>query len=252
MAWIEMDDGIWEHHKTIRLCSALNISDVAAVGHLTALWHFVLRNAWRNADLEPWGETGVEKSARWTGKPGVLLAALRECGFIDGFEVHGWLERAGRLVNDRLYNERRKINAVKRRKTPLQRRKTEATLPYLTQPYPTLPNPTSKPKRGEVAFVIPNWIDPTTWSAYLEVRKAKKATSTSHALQLIVKTLDGLRLKGYNPKTVLEKSIMSGWTGVFEPRREYNHSTTLTPEQQDRIDQRKYDEEQARLTNAKP
>ena len=78
MAWIESHDDIWEHHKTIRLCRILGITDVEAVGHLTSLWHFVLRNAWETADLSAWGDEGIEAAARWRKEPGVFVKALRE------------------------------------------------------------------------------------------------------------------------------------------------------------------------------
>lgn len=145
MAWIELDDCIWEHHKTVRLCGLLNISEVQAVGHLASLWHFVLRNAWKTADLSPWGDAGIERAARWKGNPGILVAALRDCGFMTGSEVHGWVERAGKLVQDRLYNE-------KRRKDAVERRKSDATLPYPTLPNPTLPKNTLCPHEAIVAL----------------------------------------------------------------------------------------------------
>lgn len=130
MAWIESHDDIWEHHKTVKLCALLNISDVEAVGHLMSLWHFVLRNAWHDANLEPWGDLGVEHAAKWRGEPMLFIKAIRSAGYLDGYVVHGWIERAGKLVTDRIYNEERRKNAN-------LRRKTVATLPY-----PTLPNPT--------------------------------------------------------------------------------------------------------------
>jgi hypothetical protein len=142
LAWIESHDGIWEHHKTIRLCGLLGIGRAQAVGHLHGLWHFVLRNAWKDADLEAWGDAEIERAAFWEGEKGKFVSALREVKFIDGFVVHGWLERAGKLVMDRRYNEQRRVNAVKRRKSAFLRRKTEATQPNPTQPNHTIPNPT--------------------------------------------------------------------------------------------------------------
>jgi hypothetical protein len=89
----------------------LGIADVEAVGHLTSLWHFVLRNAWKDADLSPWGDEGIEMAARWRGKPGAFVKSLRECGYLDEGVAHGWMERAGRLVQERFRNERRKSTA---------------------------------------------------------------------------------------------------------------------------------------------
>jgi hypothetical protein len=63
--------------------------------------------------------------------------------------------------------------------------------------------------------VIPDWIDPATWEAYLEIRKKKRAPSTPHALTLIVKELASLKAEGNEPNDVLNQSVMRGWTGVF-------------------------------------
>lgn len=121
MAWLESHDDIWEHFKMERLQTLIaselppgldpDEQRVLLVGHLHALWHFTLRSAWsKSADLTPWGEAGIERAMKWRRKPGALVAALRESGFLDGFTPHGWMERAGSLVKKRLgrEDERRK------------------------------------------------------------------------------------------------------------------------------------------------
>jgi hypothetical protein len=137
MAWIESHEDIWEHHKIIRLCSAVNQPDYAVVGRLHSMWHFVLRNAWRTSNLEPWGDDGIERASRWDGEKGAWVKALRDCGFLDGYIVHGWQEKAGRLVEDRRRNERRKNGG----KTAVKRTHT-AGKSVATVPNPTVPNPT--------------------------------------------------------------------------------------------------------------
>lgn len=150
MAWIESHDEIWDHHKTVRLCEILGEKDYVVVGRLMSLWHFVLRNAWRDANLEPWGDSGIERAARWEFEPGKLVRALREVGVLDGYIAHGWLKRAGRLVNDRRRNEDRKLISLS---PQIQRRTEDVRIPDVertfngrvsvaTLPYPTLPNPT--------------------------------------------------------------------------------------------------------------
>ena len=114
MPWIESHDDIWEHHKLDRLCELLEISDVTAVGHLHALWHFTLRNSWRTASLKKWGDRGIERASRWHGKPGIFVKALRRSGWLDGFVPHGWLEKAGRLVEDRLRKEQKRVQEQRR------------------------------------------------------------------------------------------------------------------------------------------
>lgn len=116
MPWIESHDDIWEHHKLDRLQAQLadalpseldqDEQRVLLVGHIHALWHFTLRNAWRDADLRPWGDAGIERAARWRRKPGALVAALRSAGLLEEFTPHGWMERAGDLVKKRLDREK--------------------------------------------------------------------------------------------------------------------------------------------------
>lgn len=89
--------------------------------------------------MEPWGDQEIELAARWTGERGLFVSVLRECNLMDDYVVHGWLERAGRLVYDRRRKEQERKSAVERRK---KGGKSKATVPNPTQPYPTVPNTT--------------------------------------------------------------------------------------------------------------
>ena len=182
-AWIESEDGIWEHHKTVKLCGLLGIKPVTAVGHLTSLWHFVLRNAWRDADLSPWGDSGIEMACRWEGEAGKMVKALRECGrdggpgFLEGSTVHGWLERAGKLVQDRFYNEKRRQDAAQKNTDAVKRRKADATLPYPTQPNHTKPKTSSPANAGGKRDLFEQWweIYPTGARGKVGKEAARKA-----------------------------------------------------------------------------
>ena len=114
-----MHSEIWTHPKVSALCRELKIKKVPAVGYLTSLWHFVLINAWRDANLERWQDAGIEEACRWDGKPGKMIKALRDTGFLDDFIVHGWLENAGKLVTDRLkVEEKRRREKAQKGNTP--------------------------------------------------------------------------------------------------------------------------------------
>jgi len=145
MAWIESHDDIWEHYKIDLFCEALSIEDVTAVGHLHSLWHFVLRNAWQDADLKKWGDRGIERATRWKGKSGTMVKALRDCGFLDGSVVHGWMDRAGRLVYERFRNAKRRQDSDTSTADlpPHDGGTSKATVPYRTVPNRTVPNRTT-------------------------------------------------------------------------------------------------------------
>jgi len=85
--------------------------------------------------------------------------------------------------------------------------------------------------RKPAVFALPEWIDKETWDAFLEMRKKKRVSPTPHALKLIVGELEKFRLAGDDPKAVLEKSIMSNWTGVFPLKeRSANGTSKRNPE----------------------
>lgn len=78
-----------------------------------------------------------------------------------------------------------------------------------------------KEKTTPAAFVPPDWIPAETWTAYLAVRKTKRAGKEPSALALIVKDLAKFQAAGYDPVEILETSIKSAWVGVFEPKARY-------------------------------
>lgn len=85
----------------------------------------------------------IERASRWDGEKGAWIKALRETGFLDGFVVHGWQERAGRLVQDRRRNEQRRKRRTTGGKAAVERR-IIVRKPLATLPNPTLPNLTKE------------------------------------------------------------------------------------------------------------
>lgn len=65
---------------------------------------------------------------------------------------------------------------------------------------------------------LPDWLPLDAWSAYLEMRRKKRAKPTPHAIDLVLKELDRLRGKGHDPTEILNTSTRSNWTDVYEPK----------------------------------
>lgn len=135
MAWIESDVNLGDHPKVTELCFVLDIKKHEAIGYLHLLWHFTMKYAWRDGDLRRFTPRILCGAVGWDKDEATFIRALHDTGWLDNgsMVVHDWLDYSGKLVKDRLYNELRRktsFNAV-------NLRKTTATLPYPTLPYPT-------------------------------------------------------------------------------------------------------------------
>jgi hypothetical protein len=71
------------------------------------------------------------------------------------------------------------------------------------------------------SVTLPDWMPLDAWDGFCKMRGK---TFTPHAKQLAIKTLDGFRNAGFNPREVLEQSIMNGWKGLFEPKPKGNRN----------------------------
>lgn len=85
MAWIEFHDTISDHPKTVRLAHDLGIEAAHAVGLLGCLWTWTIRFK-PEGRLTGLSEVEIANACKWGGKPGPLVQALKD---------HGWLDRMG-------------------------------------------------------------------------------------------------------------------------------------------------------------
>lgn len=71
--------------------------------------------------------------------------------------------------------------------------------------------------------VLPEWVDIEAWEGWLEVRRKKRVPNTARAIRQNLAVLEAEHRAKGDPIAILNRSIASGWTGLF--RRE-------TPKQQ--------------------
>ena len=69
-----------------------------------------------------------------------------------------------------------------------------------------------------VVFSPPDWIDPEAWKRFEKHRKAIRKPMTDDARNLAVRKLDEYRQDGHEPTTVIDNTILNGWTGLFPPK----------------------------------
>jgi hypothetical protein len=104
--WIKSSSDLGEHWKTIKLSELLGVDIPKAIGHLHLLWHFSLRNTWRDGDLYNYTPQAISEGAGWKDDPAKFIHALHKSGFLDGMKIHDWLDYCGELVHKRLRYER--------------------------------------------------------------------------------------------------------------------------------------------------
>lgn len=160
MAWIESHEELADHYKTQQLAKQLQCSIFAAVGLLHLLWHYTLKVAWKDGNLEKLDAKAIARACWWDENPEVLFSALKDSGFIDGAVIHDWKKYAKHIIYQRKYNERKRANltAVKRLYKHKQNSHfTPATIPDLTVPNQTTvtagacaPNRFTRPDISEV------------------------------------------------------------------------------------------------------
>jgi len=173
--WIESHVDLGEHPKIFQLCYKLQIRKPEAIGLLHSLWHFTMKFAWRDGDLRRFTPSSIVMAIDWRGDADVLFGALHECGWMDAdMKIHDWMDYAGKVVRDRLYNE-------KRRNTPLNddtSRKTAATIPYPTLPDQHKTNGVGGPPPAPEGPTASSLLDLWNRAAHPNLPRAKELNET--------------------------------------------------------------------------
>ena len=117
MTWMRLDATVREHRKVGRLARLLGIPRVLALGHLTALWTWVLTQAPDGA-LDGLTSEDLADACWWEGEPDAIARALVDAGLLDvtehGWQVHGWAEHAESLkAAQRMAKKRETERAVR-------------------------------------------------------------------------------------------------------------------------------------------
>jgi hypothetical protein len=82
---------------------------------------------------------------------------------------------------------------------------------------------TTKNKTKAIVFnpaemELPEWLPRDAWTEFVEHRKELKKTLTEQAAKANIRKLSEFWSKGQDPRTVIDQTIASGWTGLFEAK----------------------------------
>lgn len=148
MAWIELHQSLREHKKMFKCAEALNIDSQKMIGTLVCLWLWALDNA-QSGSLAGISTRTIARVCGWPEKnAGKLVDALRNSGWLDYDDtsdclvIHDWYDYAGKLMERRENDRKRKEKSKDIRKNSVgipqeSRWNSRATVPL---PYPTVPN----------------------------------------------------------------------------------------------------------------
>ncbi|MDQ9325132.1 replication protein [Escherichia coli] len=82
-------------------------------------------------------------------------------------------------------------------------------------------NPPKSPRAvsfDALAVQLPDWLSAEIWSSWVAYRRdLKKPIKSQQTVTQAINLLDRCRLNGYSPEEIINRSIVNGWQGLFEP-----------------------------------
>lgn len=118
MAWIKVDQTLFDHEKTFALGEKLEMPELYAVIHVIAFWMHAIDH-WEDGKL-PENDRLLARAGRWDGPATVFAEALVSSGFVDedihGYRtIHNWEKYSGELIRKRQANAKRMREARNKR-----------------------------------------------------------------------------------------------------------------------------------------
>ena len=239
--WIKMRVDLQSHPKVVRILSAMRPNDVhnktdkfRVIGGLHAVWS-VFDAHCEDGILNGYTPETLDHVIGWDGFSGAMIGVgwLIENNGVS-LAMPEFSEHNGQSAKRRAEDQKRKrdsrsstesvrnlsANDSDKKRTREEKRREEKSNTN-----------TPLPPKGEEAtppFVLPDWIPADAWKAFMETRKAKKAKDTPYALELIVKTMEGIQAAGQDPILALNNSIKSGWSDVYMPKDSFGKQSGKT------------------------
>lgn len=232
--------GLYNHPKVKKLIRRVGFE---GPWRLVGLWLYARQNK-PDGVLADMTAEDIEIAVDWAGKPGELVAALLDVGFLDldgAYSLHDWTEHQPWAAGTKERSRAATFKALKRHhgeQRALQMIEQMFPVDHASSMQPacsqhasgcangangnaelgfgTAPSPLPSPLPSPSAALSPaDWIPAEVWQDFVDHRKSKRAKLTTKAVKLIVAKLDSYRRAGVSPKTVVEYAIEQGHTGLY-------------------------------------
>lgn len=207
--WLKMEANTPDKPEVFEIAAQLGISTAEAFGRLFLVWRLFdqhtedgnavnVTSAYLDHIAGVTGFADAMRSVHWLegGEDGDFGLSL------PNFERHnGKTAKSRALTAKRVAtHKQRSGNAqVTQRALPREEKRREE----------------KKEQQQEVALRLPEWLPLEAWTAYLEVRKQRKAPNTSRPLNMLLTELERLKSLGFDPAKVLDQSTLKGWKSVY-------------------------------------
>lgn len=238
--WIKFEVSTLDKQEVSLLADMLGIDHDAVIGKLLRVW------AWadQNVTIESNGESNGDSVT--VSVTTSFLDRLTFCpGFSKALESVGWLVIGDRQVvlpnfarhNGKTAKERGL--AAKRAAKFKDKGNDKSNGGSVTSSVTSeLPKEDKREilKEGagkSLPLSLPDWLPAELWADWHAYRNTRKGW-TPKAKELSLKTLTDLQAQGFNPKTVIERSIERGWTGLFAPTTPNGQQTAFSGTQKTR------------------
>lgn len=199
--WIKFETATLDKPEVLLMADLLETSADDVIGKLLRVWVWFDKNS---IDGNAGGVTNVTLMK-------FLDRLVDRPGFAACMKKVGWLTDTGLPNFDRHNGKSAKNRALTQSRVNNFRNAHGVTF--------SLPEKRREEKNKTIVasdFVVPEWVPKDSWDAFVEMRKSiRKPLKTDHAKKLLIAELSKLRDAGDDPKTVLQRSIMSSWAGVF-------------------------------------
>ena len=115
-------------------------------------------------------------------------------------------------------SERKKEDALARARSLVSPSLDLDLPPPAPPPAPAPPSPPKPPPQKRIQAALPDWLPSEVWAMFVAHRNKIRKPMTDHAKDLMIKKLDVFRNSGFDPAFCLNKSIISGWSDIYEPK----------------------------------
>lgn len=201
--WIKVEHATPDKPEVWKLAELLGCSPNEALGLLIRMWIWFDQ---QSVDGNAGGVTGVTLMKR-------LDALLSRPGFAKSLEIVGWLTADG-MPNFDYHNgesaKKRALTQKRVKKHRKEKRNVDVTATALPEK-----------RREEITtseVALPDWLPIEPWNAFVEMRRAIRASLTSKAKVLAIAKLAKLRAEGYDARELLDAAVMNSWRSFYPPK----------------------------------